>query len=72
MAVPFGFSEEQLKVLFYYAELKNMSLSEVVSEMIEAIEDEIDSRLCDEAVERFERSGEISRPIKELWKELGV
>jgi hypothetical protein len=40
--------------------------------MIGTIEDEIDSKLCDEALEKFERSGERSRPIKELWKELGI
>ncbi|MCL2890807.1 MAG: DUF6290 family protein [Methanomassiliicoccaceae archaeon] len=71
-AVPFGFSEEQLQVMFRYAEVKNMSLSDVVSEMIETIEDRTDLWLCDEALDEFKRSGESSRPIKELWKELGI
>jgi hypothetical protein len=72
MTVPFGFSEEQLGVIFRYAGIKNISLSEVVSEMIETIENEMDSNLCDEALDEFERSGGRSRPINELWKELGV
>jgi len=72
MAAPFGFSEEQLRVIFRYAEIKNVSLSDVVSEMIGMIEDEIDSMLCDKALYEFENSGEKSKPINELWKELGV
>jgi hypothetical protein len=72
MTVPFGFSEEQLKVIFRYAEIKNVSLSEVVSEMVEMIEDELDLMLCDKALCEFENSGERAKPINELWKELGV
>jgi len=72
MTVPFGFSEEQLGVIFRYAEIKSISLSEVVSLMIETIEDEMDSKLCDEALDEFKKSGERSRPISELWKELDV
>ena len=72
MTTPLGFSEEQLKVIFRYAEIKNVSFSEVVSEMIDTIEDKIDLILCDEALCEFENSGEKSKPINELWKELGV
>lgn len=59
-------------MIFRYAEIKNVSLSDVVSEMIGMIEDEIDSMLCDKALYEFENSGEKSKPINELWKELGV
>ena len=58
--------------MFSYAEMKDISISEAISEMLERMEDEIDSKLGDEALDEFERSGARSRPISELWKELGV
>lgn len=50
-----------------------MSLSEAFKKaLFEKIEDEYDVAVAREAHEEYVKSGEKSRPISELWKELDL
>jgi len=72
MRISFNVSEDQLRSIFAYAEMKGLSISETISEMLERMEDEIDSKLGDEALDKFERSGKKAIPHKEFWKGLDI
>ncbi|MCL2712208.1 MAG: DUF6290 family protein [Methanomassiliicoccaceae archaeon] len=58
--------------MFSYAEINDISLSEVISVMLEKLEDEIDSKLGDDALDAFEKAGRKAIPHKEFWKGLDV
>jgi hypothetical protein len=72
MTISFNVSDEQLRVMFSYAEMNDISLSEVISVMLEKLEDEIDSKLGDEALDRLEKAGGKTIPHDEFWKGLDV
>jgi len=70
--ISFNVSEEQFRVIFSYAEVNDISLSEVISVMLEKLEDELDSKLGDEAIDRLEKEGGKAIPHAKFWKELDV
>lgn len=47
-------------------------MDELKQALFERIEDEYDIAAAAEAYAEYERSGRKSRPISELWKELGL
>ncbi len=54
-----------------YAKIHGISLSEAFRKaLFEKIEDEFDLKIAEEAMQEYEASGQKSRPITELWKEL--
>lgn len=54
-----------------YAKFHGISLSEAFRKaLFEKIEDEFDLKIAEEAMQEYEASGQKSRPITELWKEL--
>lgn len=54
-----------------YARIHGISLSEAFRKaLFEKIEDEFDLKIAEEAMQEYEASGQKSRPITELWKEL--
>lgn len=56
-----------------YARLHSMSVGEAFKKaLFEKIEDEYDIALAHETYEDYIKSGEKSRPISELWKELEI
>ena len=56
-----------------YARLHSMSVGEAFKKaLFEKIEDEYDIALAHEAYDDYIKSGEKSRPISELWKELEI
>lgn len=56
-----------------YAKLHSMSLGEAFKRaLFEKIEDEYDITVADEAYREYIESGNKSRPVAELWKELDL
>ncbi len=56
-----------------YAKLHSMSLGEAFKRaLFEKIEDEYDITVADEAYREYIESGNKSRPVSELWKELDL
>ena len=56
-----------------YAKLHSISLAEAFkSALFEKIEDEYDIAVAEDAYDEYERDGKKSRPVSELWEELGL
>jgi len=72
MTTSFNVTDDQLRVMLNYAEMNDISISDVISIMLEKLEDEIDPRLGDEALDRLERTGGKTIPHTEFWKGLDV
>ena len=73
MSFSIRLSAEEKALAESYAKLHSMSLSEAFKKsLFEKIEDEYDITIGHEAHEEYVRSGEKSRPISELWKELDL
>ena len=73
MIVSLRLNKEDEQLIKKYAELKGMSLSDLFrNALIEKIEDEYDNTVCERALKEYEASGRKSRPIEELWQELGI
>ena len=73
MTISLRLNNEDTMLFKKYAELNGISVSELVRQsVLERIEDEYDLALCKEALKEYEESGRKSRPIEELWQELGI
>ena len=56
-----------------YAKLHSISIGEAFKRaLFEKIEDEYDIAIAEQAYKEYVKSGKQSRPIDELWKELGI
>ena len=73
MSFSIRLTETEKKIADSYARLHSISLGEAFKQaLFEKIEEEYDMTVFDEAYEEYERDGEKSRPISELWKELDI
>ena len=73
MSFSIRLTEEEKALATSYAKTHSMSLGEAFKRaLFERIEDEYDLKIYNDAIEEYERSGKQSRPIEELWKELGI
>ena len=73
MAFSIRLTEQEKKIADSYARLHSMSLGEAFKQaLFEKIQDEYDIAVGEEALKEYEESGEKSRPIEELWQELGI
>ena len=73
MSFSIRLSAEEKKLAESYAKLHSLSLGEAFKQaLFERIEDEYDITIAQEAHEEYVRSGEKSRPISELFKELDI
>lgn len=73
MAFSIRLTEQEKRIADSYARLHSISLGEAFKQaLFEKIEDEYDISVFDEAYEEYCKSGEQSRPIGELWKELDI
>lgn len=73
MAFSIRLSEQEKKLAESYARLHSLSLGEAFKRaLFEKIEDEFDISVYEEAYQEYENSGKESRPIEELWQELGL
>ena len=73
MAFSIRLTDQEKMIADSYARLHSISLGEAFKQaLFEKIEDEYDIAICEEAVKEYEESGRKSRPIEELWQELGI
>ncbi len=73
MTISLRLSEADTMLFKKYAELNGITVSELIRQSVmERIEDEYDLAVFEEAYKAYEESGKKSRPISELWKELGI
>lgn len=73
MAFSIRLTEQEKKIADSYARLHSISLGEAFKQaLFEKIEDEYDIAVYEEALKEYEESGRKSKPIEELWQELGI
>lgn len=73
MAFSIRLTEQEKKIADSYARLHSISLGEAFKRaLFEKIEDEYDIAVCEEALKEYEESGRKSKPIEELWQEIGI
>lgn len=73
MAFSIRLTEKEKSIAESYARLHSMSLAEAFKRaLFERIEDEYDIAAANEAYDDYVKSGKKSKPISELWKELGL
>ena len=73
MTISVRLSNEDSELIKAYADIKNISLSDLIrNAVLEKIEDEYDVAIADEAYQDYLKSGEKSRPVGALWKDLGI
>lgn len=73
MAFSIRLTEQEKMIADSYARLHSISLGEAFKQaLFEKIEDEYDIAVYEEALKEYEESGRKSRPIEELWQELGI
>ena len=71
MAFSIRLTDEEKQLADSYAKLHAMSVGEAFKQaLFEKIEDEYDVTVADEAYHL--KSGKKSRPVGELWKDLGI
>lgn len=73
MAFSIRMTEEERCLVDSYAKLHSMTVGEAFKRaLFDKIEEEYDIAVADEAFAEYEKNGKKSRPIGELWKELGL
>lgn len=71
MSIEIKLTKKEKKLVKSYARLHAVTVEQAFKRaLFELIEDEYDAALGDLAYEEYLASGEKSRPIEELWKEL--
>lgn len=73
MSYSIRLTAEERSLAESYAKLHSLSVGEAFKKaLFEKIEDEYDLAVAEEAYDEYLKSGQGSRPIEELWKELGL
>ena len=73
MAFSIRLTDEEKQLADSYAKLHAMSVGEAFKQaLFEKIEDEYHVTVADEAYQYYLKSGKKSRPVGELWKDLGI
>lgn len=73
MAFSIRLTDEEKALAESYARLHSMSVGEAFKRaLFDRIEDEYDVTVANEAYDEYLKSGQKSRPISELWKELDL
>lgn len=73
MAFSIRLTEEEKMLASSYAKLHSMSVGDAFKRaLFERIEDEYDVAVYNEAHKEYVEGGKKSRPIEELWQELGI
>lgn len=73
MSFSIRLTEEERAIADSYARLHSVSIGEAFKRaLFEKIEDEYDIAVADDAYREYLQNGKKSRPIGELWKDLGL
>ncbi len=66
-------TEQEKNIADSYARLHSMSLGEAFKQaLFEKIEEEYDIAVFEEAYNEYQSNGKKSKPISDLWQELGL
>lgn len=66
-------TEQEKNIADSYARLHSMSLGEAFKQaLFEKIEEEYDVAVFEEAYNEYRNNGKKSKPISDLWQELGL
>ena len=72
MAFSIRLTDEERKLADSYAKLHSMTLGEAFKRaLFERIDEEYDRAFFEEAYRDYGKDGKKSRPISELWREIG-
>lgn len=73
MSFSIRLTEDERELADSYARLHSLTLAEAFkSALFDRIEEEYDIALADRAYEEYVKDDKKSRPIEELWEELGL
>lgn len=73
MAFSIRLTDEERKLADSYAKLHSMTVGEAFKRaLFERIDEEYDHAVFEEAYRDYVKDGKKSRPISELWKEIGI
>lgn len=73
MSFSIRLTDDERRLASSYAKLHSVSLGDAFkSALFEKIEEEYDVVIAKEAHSEYVEGGKKSRPISELWKELGI
>ncbi len=73
MSLIINLTEEEMIVAKEYSDFHNIKIDEAFKQIFfEKLEDEYDLKVSNEAYDEYVKSGEQSRPVQELWNELGI
>lgn len=71
MSFSIRMTDEERKLADSYAKMHNLSLAEAFKKaLFERIEDEYDVTVANDAYQEYLKTGSISTPIEEFWREL--
>ena len=72
MTISVRLNEEDTEIIKAYAEIKNISLSDLIREaVLEKIEDELDLKAYEEAMKEYKKNPK-TYTLEEVKKELGI
>lgn len=73
MSFSIRLTEQEKELATSYAKLHSLTLGEAFKQaLFDKIEEEYDITVFDEAYREYKDGGEASRPIGDLWEELGI
>jgi Mg2+/Co2+ transporter CorC len=71
MTISVDLTDDQMKVMLMYAETKSMTIADLIENIVERIEDELDTADADKAFEEFYKDPQTVT-FEEAMKELGL
>lgn len=73
MPLSIRLSEDERQLVNSYAKIHSISVAEAFKKaLFEKIEDEFDVTVANDSYDEYVKSGKKSRPISDLWDELGL
>ena len=70
MTISLNITDDQMKVMLMYAETKNMTIRDLMEDIIERIEDELDAEIGDAAIDDLLKNPDMVT-FEEAMRELG-
>lgn len=73
MPLSIRLSDDERQLVNSYAKIHSISVAEAFKKaLFEKIEDEFDVTVANDSYDEYVKSGKKSRPISDLWDELGL
>ena len=71
MTISLNITDDQMKVMLVYAEMRSITIADLIEDIVERIEDEIDAKVADEAIEAHLKNPDTVT-FDEAMNELGL